>query len=68
MWGLGFTEILILVGVLFLLFGARRIPVIGRSLGEAVSNFVREIKGAGKSDPPELPPDAKRPDDKSSPP
>jgi sec-independent protein translocase protein TatA len=68
MWGLGFTEILILVAVLFLIFGARRLPVIGRSLGEAVSSFVKEIKGIGKSDSPELPPPAdKRPDDRSSP-
>ena len=60
MWGLGFTEILIIVAVLFLIFGARRLPVIGRSLGEAVSNFVKEIKGIGKDDKP--------PDDKLPPP
>jgi len=60
MWGLGFTEILILVAVLFLIFGARRLPGIGRSLGEAVTNFVKEIKGIGKDDKP--------PDDKLPPP
>ncbi len=36
---LGFTEILIILAVVLLLFGARRIPELARSLGKASSEF-----------------------------
>ena len=35
MFGLGTKEIIILAGVLVLLFGAKRIPQLTRSIGEA---------------------------------
>ena len=36
MFGLGIREILILVGILVLLFGAHKIPELARGIGEAV--------------------------------
>ncbi len=36
MFGLGTREIIILVAVLVLLFGAKKIPELARSIGEAV--------------------------------
>ena len=60
---LSLTEILLIVLVLALLFGAKRLPLIGRSLGEAISNFVREIKGGASKDAPELPPQQQPPED-----
>ena len=49
---LGLTEILILLLLAVLLFGARRLPEIGRGLGEGISNFKKSIKGqdSGSSD------------------
>ena len=36
MFGLGPRELIILAGILILLFGAKRIPELARSIGEAV--------------------------------
>lgn len=41
---LGWPEILIIFAVLLLLFGAKRLPEIGRSMGRSI----REFKGATK--------------------
>jgi sec-independent protein translocase protein TatA len=41
---LGFTEILILLLVLLLVFGARRIPEIGASIGQGIKEFKRSLK------------------------
>ncbi len=39
MFGIGTTELLILLGIVILLFGARRLPEIGSGLGKAIKNF-----------------------------
>ncbi|MDT8340723.1 MAG: twin-arginine translocase TatA/TatE family subunit [Longimicrobiales bacterium] len=44
MFGLGIGEILLILGLLVLVFGARRIPRIARGLGEGIRNFKGEIK------------------------
>ena len=36
---LGIPELLLILGLAILLFGSRRLPRIGRSIGEAISNF-----------------------------
>ncbi|MFA3781633.1 twin-arginine translocase TatA/TatE family subunit [Melioribacteraceae bacterium 4301-Me] len=41
---LGATEILIIVGVIALLFGAKRIPEIAKSIGKGIYEFKKEIK------------------------
>ena len=53
---LGWTEILIVGGGVLLLFGAKRFPEIGRSIGQGLNNFIRGIKGAFDDDAPKLPP------------
>jgi TatA/E family protein of Tat protein translocase len=52
----GWTHALILGGILFLVFGARRIPEIGRNVGTGINNLFRGVKGAFEDDPPALPP------------
>ena len=42
MGSFGFTEIVVILAVGFLLFGAKRLPEVGRSIGKAL----REFKGA----------------------
>jgi sec-independent protein translocase protein TatA len=44
MFGLGILELLLIVAVILLLFGAKRIPAIGRGLGQTISGFLREVK------------------------
>ncbi|MFH1394594.1 MAG: twin-arginine translocase TatA/TatE family subunit [Candidatus Omnitrophota bacterium] len=39
MFGLGLPEILLIFGVALLIFGAAKLPEIGRSLGRALSEF-----------------------------
>ncbi len=53
---LSWSHILILGGILFALFGAKRFPEIGRSIGQGVNNLYRGIKGALDDEPPSLPP------------
>lgn len=40
-----FTEILLILVVLLLLFGAGRLPEVGRALGEGIRNFKRSLSG-----------------------
>ena len=44
MFGFGVMEIALIVGLLVLLFGAKRIPLIARGLGEGIRNFKTSIK------------------------
>ncbi|HZE94229.1 MAG TPA: twin-arginine translocase TatA/TatE family subunit [Gemmatimonadales bacterium] len=55
---LGFTEIAILLLILVLFFGAKRIPEIGSSIGKGIKEFKRGLKdiNSGESDPPAPPP------------
>lgn len=45
MGSLSWPEILIIALVVVLLFGARRIPEIGRGIGEGIRSFRAAIKG-----------------------
>ncbi len=55
-------EILLILLLAMLLFGARRLPEIGRGLGEAISSFKRGIRDAER-DPSskDAPPADKKP-------
>lgn len=44
MMGLGVSELLIILVIIVVLFGASRLPQIGRGLGEGISNFKRSLK------------------------
>jgi sec-independent protein translocase protein TatA len=46
------TEIIILVVVLLLVFGSRRLPEIGRSVGKGMREFKNSV--SGKDEPEEL--------------
>lgn len=43
---LGLPEILLIAVVLLLLFGAKRLPEIGRSLGKGIIEFKKSVTGA----------------------
>ena len=43
--GISFTELLIILAVVFLLFGASRLPEAGRALGEGIRNFRKALSG-----------------------
>ncbi len=43
---IGLPELLVLLAIVFFLFGAKRLPEIGKGIGEGIKNF----KGAMKRD------------------
>lgn len=49
MFGLGWPEILVILVIIFLLFGAKRIPEIGTGLGKTVRE-IRKIRDERKAD------------------
>lgn len=49
---IGTPEILIIVAVILLLFGATKLPTFARSLGRSMRIFKSEIKGIQRDDEP----------------
>lgn len=58
---LGIKELVIILVLLILLFGARRLPAIGRGLGESFSGFRKAIRGDSESGRDDVSPQS-RPD------
>jgi sec-independent protein translocase protein TatA len=55
---LGPLELLIIAFIVLLLFGAKRLPELGRSLGSGMREFKEGVAGEGdEADTPELPAD-----------
>ena len=46
----GTTELLVLLGIVVIIFGARRLPEIGSGMGKAIKNFKRGISGQDEID------------------
>ncbi|MDH4176457.1 MAG: twin-arginine translocase TatA/TatE family subunit [Thermoleophilia bacterium] len=55
-FGIGIWELLILLLVLLLVFGPKRLPEMGRQLGRGMREFKDSVTGAGGDDDAELPP------------
>ena len=47
MFRLGVPELLILAVIVLILFGAKRLPEMGKGIGEGIKNFKKSIKGDG---------------------
>ena len=43
MFGLGTTELLVVAGIVVLLFGGKKLPQLGRSMGSAITNFKKGL-------------------------
>ncbi len=48
MFGLGMGEALILLAVVVLLFGGKKLPELGNSMGKAITNFKKGMKEDSK--------------------
>ncbi len=45
MFGMGPTELIVIFLIILILFGANRLPEIGRGLGKGIKNFRKSLKG-----------------------
>ena len=67
-FGVGFPELIILLLVLLLVFGAKRLPEMGRSLGKGMREFKDGVSGMEESvTEPETSPPAQLPSTTNSP-
>ena len=46
MFGLGIWELLVILGIVVILFGAKRLPMIGEGLGGMITSFKKATKKA----------------------
>ena len=50
MFGIGMPELLIILLICLLVFGAAKLPEIGKSLGRTISEFKKGMKEAGSDE------------------
>lgn len=48
MFGIGIPELIIILVIILIIFGAGKLPEIGGGLGKAISNFRRATKDVDK--------------------
>ena len=58
MFGVGIWEVIIIVFVIVLLFGANRLPELGSALGEGIKNFRKAYRESKALDVSSSPSDA----------
>jgi sec-independent protein translocase protein TatA len=51
MFGIGMPELIIILVIILIIFGAGKLPEIGAGMGKAIKNF----RGATKDEPPKEP-------------
>ena len=52
--GIGLPEIIIVLVIVLVIFGPKRLPDLGRSLGRGMREFKDSVTGKGDDDRPEL--------------
>ncbi len=51
----GPTELILIILIIVIIFGARKLPELGKSLGEGIKNFRKSISGKEKEPPSDKP-------------
>jgi sec-independent protein translocase protein TatA len=47
---IGIPELILILAIAALIFGAKRLPELGRGIGEAITNFKSSMKDSKKED------------------
>jgi sec-independent protein translocase protein TatA len=50
MFGLGFGELLVILVIVLIIFGAGKLPEIGEGLGRGIRNFRKQVKAPDEID------------------
>jgi sec-independent protein translocase protein TatA len=50
MFGLGMTEMIIILVIVLIVFGAGKLPDIGKGLGQGIKNFKKAVGGQEDND------------------
>jgi sec-independent protein translocase protein TatA len=48
--GIGLPEVLLVLAIVLIIFGPKRLPALGRSLGSGMRNFKDSVSGKGKDE------------------
>ncbi|HXT19808.1 MAG TPA: twin-arginine translocase TatA/TatE family subunit [Thermoanaerobaculia bacterium] len=51
MFGLGVQELLLILAIVLLIFGATRLPQLGKGLGQGIRNFRQGLRGGNEPEP-----------------
>jgi sec-independent protein translocase protein TatA len=43
-FGIGMTELLVILAIVLVIFGANKLPEIGKGMGQAIGNFKKAMK------------------------
>ena len=52
MFGLGYQELLIILVIVLIFFGANKLPDLARSLGSSMKEFKKGVQESSKDEPP----------------
>lgn len=61
MFGIGMPELIIILVIILIIFGAGKLPEIGGGMGKAIRNFRQATKSSDKKDPDKIEDDKDKP-------